>query len=288
MENFNKTIVVASGKGGTGKTLLSVSLARYFADQNAQVHYIDADVEEPNGGILLQPQNTKTTDVFTEVPELQADTCSACGKCQQFCAFNAIIAIPGKGVMVFPELCHGCPGCVDVCPEDVLKMVPRKIGTITNGKSENIDFTEGRLNEGEAMPTPVLTSLFDYTRDYEGLKIIDSPPGTSCSVMKSMEEGDLIVLTTEPTPFGFHDVRLASELALKIGKPVYAVINRSDLGNSEKMKKYFYEKNIPVLGEIPFSKEVAVSYSKGQIPDNDDFVEIIEKIAQKIVKEAEK
>ncbi len=281
-------ISVASGKGGTGKTTIAVNLALSI---NEEVQFLDCDVEEPNAHIFLKPDIKKTKKVFIPVPEIDGSRCTCCGRCGEVCAYNAIAVMPAsdgrKGkVLIFSNLCHGCGSCAYFCPEGAIKEVNKEIGEIEIGSSpsvtaypeqnqktgsvKSIQFIHGRLNIGEAMAPPVIRQIKKYINPTRTV-IIDAPPGTSCPVVETVKESDYCILVTEPTPFGLNDLILAVEVLRKIAVPFGVVINRSDLGN-QKTDEYCKRENIPVLIRLPFKKEIAVAYSKGE-PIVKDFPE---------------
>lgn len=256
-------ISVASGKGGTGKTTVAVSLALSIDN----VQFIDCDVEEPNAHIFLKPQIKKQEKAFILVPEIDEPKCVYCGKCAQVCVYNALAVLPGqdgkKGTtLVFAYLCHGCGACSALCPKNAIKEVKREIGVVKIGYCGRMEFVDGTLNVGEAMSPPLIRQAKEHI-DPEKNVIIDAPPGTSCPVVSSVRSSDFCVLVTEPTPFGLNDLILAVGVLRKIKIPFGIVINRADLGNS-KTEEYCFQENIPVLMRIPFRKEIAVAYSKGE------------------------
>ncbi len=259
-------VAVASGKGGTGKTAVSTSLAWLLAEEGQRVTYVDADVEEPNGHLLLHPELSAERRHTVLVPKLRGRTCSGCGDCQRFCAFNAIVALTDR-VMVFPELCHSCGGCLLACPDEVLDEVPREIGGIAQGVVQDgttIPFHSATLDVGEARATPLITGLLESIPD-NPFVVVDAPPGTSCSAMEAVRDADLALLVTEPTSFGLHDLRQTVEMCRALGRPVAAVINRADLGQ-DLVRRYLEDEQVQVLAEIPFMREVAAAYAQGRIP----------------------
>jgi MinD superfamily P-loop ATPase len=255
-------ISVASGKGGTGKTTVAVNLA--LSINNAQ--FIDCDVEEPNAHIFLKPRINRHEKAYIPVPEIDESLCTYCGKCGEVCVYNAIAIIAGqegrKGTsLVFAQLCHGCGACSALCPHGAIKEVNREIGIVESGNSGEMDFIQGKLNIGEAMAPPLIRQV-KKNIDSEKTTIIDAPPGTSCPVVVSVKDSDFCLLVTEPTPFGLNDLILAVGVLRKLNIPFGAVINRADLGDN-KTEKYCRQENIPVLMRIPFKKEIAMAYSKG-------------------------
>jgi MinD superfamily P-loop ATPase len=252
-------ISVASGKGGTGKTTVATNLARSIG---SSVQLLDCDVEEPNAHLFINPSFEESETVFMPVPEVDEEKCTYCGKCAEICQFKAI-AVINENVLVFEELCHSCGGCWEVCPEGAIQEGGRKLGVIEKGHSNGIEFIHGRLRVGEAMSPPLIKKVRCY-QNPEKLTIIDAPPGTSCPVIASMKGSDFVLLVTEPTPFGLYDLKLAVGAAQILNIPHGLVINRSDLGDG-KTKEYAAEMNLPILMEIPFSREIAEAYSRGEM-----------------------
>ncbi len=252
-------ISIASGKGGTGKTTVAVSLALSLEGRRP-VQFLDCDVEEPNAHLFLKPSIDKTIPVFIPIPEVDESKCTFCAKCAEVCAYHAIAVIKNT-VLVFSELCHGCGGCSLLCPEKAIKEVGKKIGVLEFGEAGELQFLRGTLDVGEPMSPPLIRAEKKYI-DSARTIIIDVPPGTSCPVIEATKGSDFCLLVTEPTPFGLHDLRLAVETARQLKIPIGVIINRAGLGD-QKAKEYCRRENIPILMNIPFDRKIAEAYSEG-------------------------
>lgn len=250
-------ISIASGKGGTGKTTVATNLA-FSLENNVQL--LDCDVEEPNSHLFLNPKIQERKTVFVPVPDVDEEKCNYCKKCAEICRFNAIAVLKNK-ILTFPELCHSCGGCVIVCPEKAIKETGRELGLIEKGRAGKIDFVYGSLRVGEAMSPPLIEKVKSYILP-DKINIIDAPPGTSCPVITAIKNVDFVLMVTEPTPFGLHDLKLAVEAVKLLNMPCGLVINRSDLGD-DKVKEYALQNNLPILMEIPFERRIAEIYSNG-------------------------
>jgi MinD superfamily P-loop ATPase len=251
------TVAVASGKGGTGKTTIAVSLA---LSREEPALLLDCDVEEPNAHLFLRPSIEGTRAVEMLVPEVDAARCTQCGACSRACRFHAIVLL-GTEPLVFPELCHACGGCTLACPEGAIREVPLRIGVVERGRSGALAFAQGRLDVGRAMAVPVIRALRSEVPPH-GFTVIDAPPGTSCPVIASVRGADVVLLVTEPTPFGLNDLVLAVGMVRSLGIPFGVLINRSDIGDSA-VHDYCARARVPVLMELPEDRRIAEAYSRG-------------------------
>ena len=251
-------VAVASGKGGTGKTTVSAALA---LSAEGPVSFLDCDVEEPNAGIFLSAEKPDEQPVEVSVPAVDAEKCTGCGACASFCRFNALAMVSRK-VLVFPELCHGCGGCTLVCSSQAITERGERIGVIRRGMVGSISFADGCLDVGRAMSPPLIRALKKGICR-SGLTIIDSPPGTSCPMVTAVKGADYVLLVTEPTPFGLHDLKLAVLTMRETGIPFGVIINRSDAGD-DRVVRWCDEQNIRILMQIPEDRRVAEAYSRGK------------------------
>ena len=252
-------ISVASGKGGTGKTLVATSLALSLKDGN-RVQLLDCDVEEPNDHVFLKPEIIRSKAVSILVPKVDEDKCTYCGKCADVCAYHAV-AVLGNHVLTFPALCHGCGACCYLCPEKVISEESREIGVVEWGHSDGVGFVHGKLTVGEVMASPVIRKVKEYANNDDTV-IIDVPPGTSCPVVEAIKESDFCILVTESTPFGLNDLALAVETVRELNIPCGVVLNCAGVGDS-KVEEYCGKESIPILLTIPLDAEIARLYSRG-------------------------
>ncbi len=251
-------IAIASGKGGTGKTTVAVNLA---LSAPGPVRLLDCDVEEPNCQIFIKAELGPPVPVTITVPVVDEAKCTACGACSRICQYHAIVSLKTKA-LVFPDMCHGCGGCAKVCPTGAITETGHAIGAIESGRRGNIAFTQGRLNVGHPMSPPLIRVVKRHAAA-DDLTIIDCPPGTSCPVITALRGSDYVVLVTEPTPFGLHDLQLAVATVHALGIPCGVVINRSDAGD-ECVLDFCRKTYLPVLHLIHEDRRIAEAYSRGQ------------------------
>lgn len=282
-------IAIASGKGGTGKTTVSVNLYQYLKDNICDsIKLVDCDVEEPNSKIFFPKlASTKTEIINQMVPVIDESKCLFCKKCVNYCEFNAVSVIPSaKYAKINSDLCHSCGACLVACKFDAITEYPMSIGEVNYFNSNNNDnIAEGRLDIGSAMQTMLIKELKKNTSKDVDLIIYDAPPGTSCPVVETVSDANYIILVTEPTPFGLHDLKLTVDLLKDIDKPFGVIVNKAGLGNSD-VYDYLESNNIELLGKIPFSREYAKMYAEGNLLDSDN--SIMEKHYKNIANKIEK
>jgi MinD superfamily P-loop ATPase len=267
-------IAVASGKGGTGKTTVATSLALSISQDSQTDHgallFLDCDVEAPNAHLFLKPTFNQKQAVGILIPQVDESLCTHCGRCAEVCQYHAI-AVLGKKTLVFPQLCHGCGNCTLICPEKAIRETLDVMGNLERGPTPSgIDFARGVLNIGEPMAVPVIRQLKNWTASkQERVVILDASPGTSCPVVEAMRGADFLLLVTEPTPFGLHDLKLAAQVARELQIPTGVVLNRcSDHsfqgGYLSIVESYCQEEGLPILLRIPFEREIAEGIAQGK------------------------
>ncbi len=278
-------VAITSGKGGTGKTTVSTGLFQVLTKyMKYNVQLIDCDVEEPDCHIFLKASETAKYPVHISIPRIETEKCTFCGKCKAVCAFNAIIMLPSaKFIKVVDDMCRGCGACAYICPEGAIIENKSVIGKITHyDYYTNDEFIEGRMKVGSSLQTRIIRETINHSKQH-GIILYDSPPGTSCPVVATVSKADYVIMVTEPTPFGLHDLRLMAETVNRLNKRHGIVVNKAGL-NYNPLYDYIHQNNIPLLGEIPFKRELAGAYSKGEILVETSeeikkiFIEIINKV----------
>lgn len=255
-------LAVASGKGGTGKTTVSASLLSVWG---RPVTAVDLDVEEPNLHLFLKPEIKQCRSAYMEIPKADESLCNRCGRCGGLCQFKAI-SLMGEVLMTFPEMCHGCGGCMAICPTGALTVDYRELGEICDGEADTGPFVMGRLRVGEAMSPPLMRAvkarLSEMRSSFPSDVIIDAPPGVSCPAIAAVMDSDMILLVTEPTPFGVYDMTLAHQSFSPLNIPMAVVVNRAGMGD-RAVYDYCASQHLDILAEIPYDRGIAEAYAKG-------------------------
>ena len=282
MKNRRLKIAVLSGKGGTGKTLVSVNLAAVAG----KAFYIDCDVEEPNGHLFFKPEIVSEEKVTVKIPFVDESKCNGCRKCVDFCKFNALAFIKNKPY-VFEEVCHSCGGCMLFCPEKAISEKEKVIGKVQKGVSRDVTVATGILNTGEASGMPIIKKLLAENISQEEHPVfIDCPPGSACIVMESIKSADYCILVAEPTVFGVHNLNMVYELVKLFGKPRGVVLNKC-LEGENPAEKFCKEKSITVLSRIPFDNELGTLNSDAKIVawESERFREMFSSLLETVMKE---
>lgn len=284
METINMKIAVLSGKGGTGKTLVSVNLAAAAKTST----YIDCDVEEPNGHLFLKPEGVQEEEISVQIPKVNNELCNGCRKCVDFCNFNALAYIKDK-LIIFDDVCHSCGGCILVCPEKALTEKAKVIGKVQKGVSGEVTVWTGVLNTGEATGIPMIKKLLTANSlQADQLTFIDCPPGSACIVMESIKDADYCVLVAEPTLFGVHNLNMVYELVKLFNRPFGVVLNKC-LEEENLAEKFCLEKSIKILGRIPFDNELGTLNSNAEIAvnKNEKYRELFSSLLDTVTKEVQ-
>jgi len=251
-------IAIASGKGGTGKTTLSVNLA--LAAQTP-IQLLDCDVEAPNAHLFLNPSGIESTVVHVPIPVVDESACDGCGECGRMCEYHAIVSF-GSVPLVFPEMCHGCGGCMRVCPRHAISEKGHRIGEVHISTVGHITLIEGKIDVGIAMAPPLIRAVKSRLSASVPV-LLDAPPGTSCPVIASIRDADFVILVTEPTAFGLHDLSLAVDMTRALNRPFAVVVNRMGIGD-DRVHQFCREEGIRILAEIPDDRRIAEAYSEGR------------------------
>ncbi len=252
-------LAVLSGKGGTGKTFISVNLASVSPGSV----YADCDVEEPNGHLFFKPEIIEIKEIAVKIPEIEKDKCDGCRICTDFCRFNALAYI-NNNIKVFDEVCHSCGGCSILCPHNAISEKYKAIGKTETGNSEGINVISGFLNPGEASGVPIIKNIIESISEKNDMTVIDCPPGSACTVMESIKDSDFCLLVAEPTTFGVHNLNMVYELVTLFNKPFAVVLNKC-MDGFNPSEDFCIRNNIPILEKIPFTKELGILNSEGII-----------------------
>jgi len=264
-------IAIASGKGGTGKTFVATNIFHTLVKNQIEAVLVDCDAEAPNSVAFFKTKLTRAIEVTQLVPVIDTNACTFCGKCHEYCNYNAIFILPPmKIINVMEDLCHGCGACSVACKYDAITEKPVSLGMVNlfsnNGKPALI---EARMNIGVMSPVPIIKAAIKQINDQAEIAILDSPPGTSCPFIQTVSASDYVILVTEPTPFGLSDLKQSIDTLNKIGKSYGVIINRAGIGNTD-VYDWLKENNIRLLMEIPFDEEIARIYSEGRILAEDN------------------
>lgn len=277
------TVAVLSGKGGTGKTLISVNLAA--AAESAV--YVDCDVEEPNGDLFFRPEGVYEETVAVAVPVVEETLCTGCRACVDFCRFNALAFVRGKP-LVFPAVCHACGGCALVCPSGAIREAEKPVGLLRRGRSQTVETFSGELNPGEPSGVPLIRRLMRLSgEEAYALRIVDCPPGSACAVMESIKDADYCLLVAEPTIYGRQNLALVHALAALLKKPFGVILNKCTEGGNPS-EEYCREYALPVVGRLDFDAALYRLASGGGLAarESDEYRERFVRMLGGILEEA--
>jgi MinD superfamily P-loop ATPase len=268
-----KEIVIVSGKGGTGKTMLTAS----FAALSKNAAFADCDVDAANLHILLNPTIIERYEFKGgKVAIIDKEKCKRCGACFAVCRFDAIVI---KGFTIDPLSCEGCGVCAHICPEKAIKMEDKVSGEWFISKTKYGPFVHAKLaiaeeNSGKLVSVVRQNTKSVAEKENRDLIIIDGPPGIGCPVISSITNTDIVLVVTEPTLSGMHDMARVAELAKHFKIKTFVVINKYDLNleMTEEIEKYCQKNRIPLAGRINYdskipeaivNKKIVVEYTDG-------------------------
>lgn len=254
------TIAIASGKGGTGKTLVATSLA-WLLSRESDTLLLDLDVEEPNAHLFFDARFVDSQHVSGMIPVIEEEFCTHCGLCQRVCAYHALLVLPDQ-VVVFPELCKSCNGCLALCPEGAIITGRKSIGVVERRDAGDLRLYSGRLDIGATDAPALIRAVKSHARNANGHVLLDAPPGTACPAVEAVRSADISVLVAEPTPFGLHDLDLMVRTMRKLAQPFVVVANKA-VPHDDSLREYCAREGVRMLAEIPYREDIARCCARG-------------------------
>ena len=264
-----KEIVIISGKGGTGKTSLTASFA-YLGGKDVIV--ADCDVDAADMHLLLEPDFKDSEDFYSgELAYIKQDACIRCGKCADVCRFDAIPIINNQYI-VDPLSCEGCGYCARVCPTNAIINKSLNVGKwyISNIKTGSImvhaKLGIGADNSGKLV-AKVKSEAKDIAEDEQkDFVIVDGSPGVGCPVVSSLSGASFVVLVTEPSVSGLHDLKRVYELVHKFNIKAGCIINKSDINKdvTEEIKEFLKKEDIVHIANLPYNENFTKAMTNGQ------------------------
>jgi MinD superfamily P-loop ATPase len=253
-----KKIVVASGKGGVGKSMIASCLCMLL-NRSRSIVAVDCDVDAPNLHLWLGEDEVwdKEEKISTnELAVVNRAKCNLCGKCASICAFDAVSIKKGKAV-VNPLFCEGCAACQVICPQKAISM--KKIKNAYVRIKHNVfsfPLVSAQLFPGQTGSGKVVEEIKGRAQNYKtDLMVLDAPAGTGCPVIAALQGADFALLVTEPTPSGFSDLKRVLQVVFHFNIPFGVVVNKWDINKSlsSRIKKEFKDN---FFGQISYNKKV--------------------------------
>jgi MinD superfamily P-loop ATPase len=266
-----KELVVISGKGGTGKT----SIVAAFAALAKNAVFADCDVDAADLHLVLEPKIKQTNDFSGgKRAAIVTGKCVGCGKCQDLCRFDAI-HLNGQANDVFDRTftidlvsCEGCKVCVEFCPADAIKFEDAINGQWFTSDTRFGPMVHAKLGIAEENSGKLVTLIRREAKriaeeQSRNLLIIDGSPGIGCPVIASITGSDLVLVVTEPTLSGKHDLERVAELTANFGIKTLVCINKADINTemTDQISEYAIKRGLEVVGKIPYDE----AFTKAQI-----------------------
>ncbi len=273
-----KQLVVLSGKGGTGKTSVVAGFAHLAANgvasdkrlKGRQLVLVDADVDASNLELVLQPRQLEAHDfVAGELAVVDETRCDACGACVEACRFDAI-ALSGRPdascAIVDPIACEGCAACTYACPVEAIRMDPQRVGQWFHSQTPYGSLFHAALHPGQENSGKLVTMVRQQARllaldENYPLVLVDGPPGIGCPVISAAAGADLVLLVSEPSLAGIHDLERAWRVAEHFRLPSLVCINKADVypQGTSIIEGFCHERQIELAGSIPY--DLAVTHA---------------------------
>lgn len=271
MKNIRQ-IAVTGGKGGTGKSTVSILLTNKFRSQNKKVILVDCDVECPNDHLLLsQKLEEPVKKIYAQFPKLNRNKCKKCGLCVKNCRSHAVFQAPGKYPIFIHELCSGCGLCWHICPTKAISVEKKIIGSVYKSKiGDNFWLISGRSVGVVDETGPIVTKTKKYALELAqkvqaDYVLFDTSVGLHCGVIRALINADKAYAVTEPTPLGAHDLELILNLLKVLKVPRKIVINQANLGQSSLIDEISSKTKTEIVYKIPHSENVVRAYAKGEL-----------------------
>jgi MinD superfamily P-loop ATPase len=261
-----KEISIISGKGGTGKTTLTASIIPFLKN----IVIADADVDAPDLKILLDNELLSSEDfIGLQRAKINYDTCINCGRCSTVCNFGAI----SKDIVVNEGKCEGCTVCKVACPVNAITMEDYIVGKVFTRQTKYGPMVDARLIPGEEASGRLVSKVRQLSKEIgenqqKEYILLDGSPGIACNVISAITGANKVVIVTEPTLSGLHDLKRVLQLAKAFSIEPVVVINKCGIESTmeNNIKEYCIETNIPIMLEIPFDRKMVESVARKEIP----------------------
>ena len=264
-----KEIVVISGKGGTGKTSITAAFAM-LAGMNAII--ADCDVDAADMHLLLQPDFAQSEDFYSGFKaEIDQELCTKCGNCKQVCRFDAVHEIDNLYSIINLD-CEGCGYCAEICPVKAIQMIEQNVGKWYISKIKTgTQMVHAKLGIGADNSGKLVAKVKKETKNIaqeikKDFILVDGSPGIGCPVVSSLSGADYVIIVTEPTLPGFHDMQRVYELVQNFHLSAGCIINKYDINKeiSKKIKSFCEENSIDHISDFPYDETFTQAMTQGK------------------------